>query len=57
MQNLLSQKDGETKTIEAHDLTLDNIETALANDNKVKLAGVDVDGEFGRKAHPLNDLI
>lgn len=42
MENILPSKI--EKDIEPQNLTLDNIETALANDNKVKLAGIDIDG-------------
>jgi len=47
MQNVLPalDKSEETKDIGPQSLTLDNIETALAGDTKVKLAGIDVDGE------------
>lgn len=45
MQNLLNSRSEEKKDIDPQNLTLDNIETALANDNKVKLAGLDIDGE------------
>lgn len=33
-------------TIEAADLTLDNLESALASDTKIKLAGLDIDGVY-----------
>lgn len=45
MQNILSPKPDESEDVQSQDLTLENIETALANDTKVKLAGLDVDGE------------
>lgn len=45
MQNILSSRSEDRKEIESQDLTLDNIETALANDTKVKLAGLDIDGK------------
>jgi len=50
MQNVLPSRGNkeETKDIEPQNLTLDNIETALAADTKVKLAGLDVDGELNR---------
>lgn len=41
--NILKGND-EKKEIQADELTLENLETALANDTKVKLAGLDVDG-------------
>lgn len=41
--NILS-KNTDEKEIQAEDLTLENLETALAKDTKVKLAGLDVDG-------------
>ncbi|KAK5089984.1 hypothetical protein LTR05_000152 [Lithohypha guttulata] len=44
MQNILSPKPDESEDVQSQDLTLENIETALANDTKVKLAGLDVDG-------------
>lgn len=44
MNSLLSSKSEEKKEIQAEDLTIENLETALANDTKVKLAGLDVDG-------------
>jgi hypothetical protein len=40
MSNLLSSSKGS----EIETLTLDNLEEALANDTKIKLAGVDIDG-------------
>ena len=50
MQNILASraKSEENEDIGFEDLTLENIETALANDTKVKLAGVDIDGELDR---------
>lgn len=36
----------EKKEIQAAELTLENLETALANDTKVKLAGLDIDGQI-----------
>ncbi|KAK5944939.1 hypothetical protein PMZ80_002142 [Knufia obscura] len=46
MQNILASgnQHEEKKDIEPQNLTLENVETALANDTKVKLAGLDVDG-------------
>lgn len=41
--NILKGND-EKKEIQADELTLENLEAALANDTKVKLAGLDVDG-------------
>lgn len=46
MQNILSSRSEEHKDVEPEDLTLQNIETALAKDTKVKLAGLDVDGKL-----------
>lgn len=48
MQNILASgnQHEEKKDIEPQNLTLENVETALANDTKVKLAGLDVDGEL-----------
>ena len=46
MQNILSSKTEEKKAIEPESLTLENLETALAKDTKVKLAGLDIDGEL-----------
>ena len=47
MQNILAsrEKSEEKPVIESQDLTLENLETALADDTKVKLAGLDIDGE------------
>lgn len=42
MQSILAGR--KEKDVEPHELSLDNLEAALANDNKVKLAGVDIDG-------------
>lgn len=48
MNSILSNsKSSERKDIEPEDLTLENITTALAHDNKVKLAGIDIDGQSG----------
>lgn len=47
MQSILGKKQ-ETPSIDPQSLTLDNIEDALANDNKVKLAGIDVDGQYSQ---------
>lgn len=44
------------KVVEHQDLTLENIETALANDTKVKLAGIDVDGQSVRQFTTLADI-
>lgn len=44
MASLLSNNTDKKEEIQAEDLTLENLETALAGDNKVKLAGLDVDG-------------
>lgn len=33
---------------EGEGLSLDNLETALVKDNKVKLAGIDIDGEHSK---------
>ena len=33
-------------------VTLDDLETALATDNKIKLAGIDVDGTRSRSFPP-----
>lgn len=46
MNNILATKSTDQNDIEAENLTLDNIATALANDTKVKLAGLDIDGEL-----------
>ena len=46
MQNILGSKSEEKEVITADKLTLENVERALADDNKVKLAGLDVDGEL-----------
>lgn len=43
--NILKSND-DKKEIEAADLSLENLETALANDTKVKLAGLDIDGQL-----------
>ena len=51
MQKLASLgQNEEKKVVEAQDLTLDNLELALADDTKVKLAGLDIDGELGATA-------
>lgn len=53
MQKLTSLgQNEEKKVVEAHDLTLDNLELALADDTKVKLAGLDIDGELDATATP-----
>ena len=46
VQSVMDSPDKSQAVIEARDLTLDNIETALADDTKVKLAGLDIDGEY-----------
>ena len=48
MQSMLAsrEKSEEKQVIEAQDLTLENLETALADDTKVKLAGLDIDGKL-----------
>lgn len=43
----MGSKDEKKTVIEAADLTLANIESALADDTKVKLAGLDIDGKLG----------
>ncbi len=49
MQNTVASRNQseEKKDIDPQNLTLDNIETALADDTKIKLAGLDIDGELG----------
>ena len=44
MTSALSSQKGQDHTIEPENLTLENLETALSNDTKVKLAGIDIDG-------------
>jgi len=48
MQKILApqKQDERNEVIEPQDLTLENLETALASDTKVKLAGLDIDGEI-----------
>lgn len=41
MASLLSSSSSKQ---EIKELTLDNLEAALENDNKIKLAGIDIDG-------------
>lgn len=45
MMNSLLGKKQELPDIEPDSLTVENVEDALASDNKVKLAGIDVDGQ------------
>lgn len=44
VQSIMGSQNEKKSAIEAADLTLENIESALANDTKVKLAGLDIDG-------------